>query len=201
MKLITITVEQLFEGEGALINRLFAEGLDTLHLRKPAASAQDIRLLLGQIEAQFHPRIVLHDHFVLTEEFALKGVHLNRRNPVAEAHNALSVSKSCHSLAELTNAKAYNYVFLSPIFNSISKRGYHKAFTDEELYAARRDGLIHSNVYALGGVSAAEVPLAAHYGFGGVVVLGALWGDYPHTKDAAALWRRWKELQQLCHNH
>lgn len=201
MKLIAITTEQLFEGEAAIINRLFEEGLEVLHLRKPTASVQDIRRMLTQIEMRFHHRIVLHDHFVLTEEFALKGVHLNRRNPVATARNTLSVSKSCHSMAELTDVQAYRYVFLSPIFNSISKSGYHKAFTDEELYAAQAEGLISSNVYALGGVSAAEVPLAARYGFGGVVVLGALWGDYLHTKDTAALLKRWKNLAQLCHNY
>ena len=178
MKLIVITAEKFLENEAIIINRLFEEGLETLHLRKPDATANDLRLLINEIHPDYHPRIVLHDHFELTNEFSLKGVHLNRRNPQPPAGCALSISKSCHSLEELTDIEAYNYVFLSPVFDSISKDGYCATFSEDVLMAARDKQLINSKVYALGGISVDKIPLAARYGFGGVAVLGALWEGY-----------------------
>ena len=79
-RLIAITTPCLFEEEATLINRLFGEGLQTLHLRKPEAEKSQLSTLLEQIEPVYYPRIILHDHFDLAPVFALGGVHLNRRN-------------------------------------------------------------------------------------------------------------------------
>lgn len=198
MKLIIITPEVLFDGEVMAINRLFAEGLETLHLRKPASEESDIQVMLDKINPAFHSRIVLHDHFQHIEKYNLKGVHLNRRNSIPPAGREFSVSKSCHSMSELTQAKQLDYVFLSPIFDSISKYGYSKAFTAEELNDAHQNGLINNKVYALGGISVNRIAQVAHYGFGGAVVLGALWVDFQQTKDMKALISRFRALQNVC---
>ncbi|MDR3188439.1 MAG: thiamine phosphate synthase [Prevotellaceae bacterium] len=194
MQLIAITSEALFEGEAFALNKLFERGMSALHLRKPRASEEELRRLLGQVSAEFHDRIVLHDGFALAAAFRVRGVHLSMRNPHRPPAVAV-VSRSCHSLREVEQSGDFAYVFLSPIFNSISKAGYARAFTDEELRAAKARGVIGQRVAALGGVSAATIPLAAAYGFGGVAVLGALWGDYPQRRDDHALMKRFDELR------
>ena len=68
-----------------------------------------------------------------------------------------------------------DYVFLSPIFDSISNQGYGKAFTSEELQNAKNQGLIGERTYALGGVELSRLPALRALGFGGAAVLGALW--------------------------
>ena len=68
-----------------------------------------------------------------------------------------------------------DYVFLSPVFNSISDPTRHAAFTSQELYDATRAGLIDRKVMAAGGINAETLPLLADYGFGGAVILGDLW--------------------------
>ena len=87
-----------------------------------------------------------------------------------------SVSRSCHSLEEISRYKGEcDYLTLSPIFNSISKQGYMAAFGPGQLAAARDSGLIDSRVMALGGVTLENIPRVKELGFGGVAILGDVW--------------------------
>lgn len=198
MKLIVITQENIIENESAAINLLFDEGLSILHLRKPNYSEADIETLIDDINPKYREKIVLHDHFQLAEKFKLKGIHLNRRNPNPPIHSKLSISKSYHDLDSVKQSAKYNYVFLSPIFDSISKQGYNQAFSNEELTVARDNGIINNKVIALGGISMETIPIAAQYSFGGVAVLGALWGNFVNDKDYRSLINRFKQLQNIC---
>lgn len=176
MKLIVVTLPGLFTEEAALLTRLFENGLETLHLRKPSATDAALRSLLFSIPREYLPRIVLHDCFSLTGDFPLKGIHLNGRNPLPPAGYQGSVSRSCHSLEEVRIWKAHcNYVFLSPIFDSISKKGYQAAFPEKTLREAAREGVIDSKVMALGGVEYGRIPLLKELGFGGAALLGDIW--------------------------
>ncbi len=176
MELILITQPHFFAGEAEALTVLFRAGLETLHLRKPDATAAEEARLLDEIPAEYHPRIVVHDHFELATRYGLKGVHLNRRNPQPPTGYTGSVSCSCHSLDEVRQRKPVcNYVFLSPIFDSISKTGYNAAFTRQQLEAARDEGVIDSRVIALGGISRERIPLLKQLGFGGAAVLGDVW--------------------------
>ena len=177
MKLAVITTPAFFGGEEELVRRLFDSGLERLHLRKPGATREELVRFLDSLRASDRARIVLHDHFGLCLRYGCAGVHLNSRNPSLPAElEGVSVSRSCHSLEELRNWKeSCNYLFLSPIYDSISKEGYGFAFPREELEKARESGLLDSRVYALGGVSLEHIDELRGLGFGGVAVLGALW--------------------------
>lgn len=136
-------LSRLHVGRGSFIDRLFGHGLDLLHLRKPSSTIEACRELLRQIPERWHSRIVLHDHFPLTGEFHLHGVHLNRRCPHAPDGYMGSISCSCHSLEEVAKKKpTSDYVFLSPIFNSISKAGYEAAFSTAALQYAAEEGIM-----------------------------------------------------------
>ncbi|GHS93612.1 hypothetical protein FACS1894207_0310 [Bacteroidia bacterium] len=198
MKLIIITTEYFFEGEAAALNALFERGMEILHLRKPASTETELKNLIGQIDERFHRRIVLHDHFPLITPFHLKGIHLNGRNPERPVQVSASVSRSCHSIKELENTAGYDYVFLSPIFDSISKTGYTHAFSSEDLINAQSAGLINKQVIALGGIDAENISGSGKYGFGGAAVIGALWGNFPKDKDENALFERFDQLQIAC---
>lgn len=176
MEWIVITSPGFLQGEADFIDRLFGHGLDRLHLRKPGADIGECRRLLDGISREWLPRIVVHDNFGLCREYGLGGVHLNGRNPMAPPNHEGSVSRSCHSLEEISRYKGEcDYLTLSPIFNSISKQGYMAAFGPGQLAAARDSGLIDSRVIALGGVTLENIPRVKELGFGGVAILGDVW--------------------------
>lgn len=194
--LIVITAEDFFDGEAQAINLLFGEGLQCLHLRKPRSLKCAIQRLLDSIDYRYHTKIVLHDCFSLTEIYTLKGVHHNTRNTVFGRQSNLSVSRSCHSIDEIKlYSNEYDYLFLSPVFNSISKQGYIQAFTEHKLCYAHADGVINQKVIALGGIAPGNIATALQYGFGGVAVLGFLWGNFATDGNRQALTVRFKQLQ------
>lgn len=176
MEWIVITSPGFLQGESDFIDRLFGHGLDRLHLRKPGADIGECRRLLDGISREWLPWIVVHDNFGLCREYGLGGVHLNGRNPMAPPNHEGSVSRSCHSLEEISRYKGEcDYLTLSPIFNSISKQGYMAAFGPGQLTAARDSGLIDRRVIALGGVTLENIPRVKELGFGGVAILGDVW--------------------------
>lgn len=176
MKWITITSPEFLSGEATFISKLFLQGLDLLHLRKPEASLEAYKQLLLQIPEQWHSRIVLHEHFELAEEYKFHGIHLNRRCSVVPNAYHGSISCSCHTIEEvITQKDSKNYVFLSPIFDSISKVGYHAAFSPTSLKQAAVENVIDEKVIALGGITANNIPLVKEWHFGGVALLGDIW--------------------------
>ena len=176
MKWITITSPEFLSGEATFIGKLFLQGLDLLHLRKPEASLEAYKQLLLQIPEQWHSRIVLHEHFELAEEYKLHGIHLNRLCSVAPKAYHGSISCSCHTIEEvITQKDSKDYVFLSPIFDSISKVGYHAAFSPTSLKQAAMENIIDEKVIALGGITANNIPLVKEWCFGAVAFLGDIW--------------------------
>ena len=68
----------------------------------------------------------------------------------------------------------YDYVFLSPIFDSISKAGYKSSFTEEMLKDASSKGIIDKKVVALGGVTLDMIPYLKELNFGGAAMMGGV---------------------------
>ena len=66
-----------------------------------------------------------------------------------------------------------DYVFLSPIFDSISKQGYKGVFSENVLRNA--EGIIDAKVIALGGVTFSAIPWLQSLNFGGAAFLGDVW--------------------------
>lgn len=199
MKLILLTNEEFFVEEDKIISSLFEEGLDILHLRKPGSDPVYSERLLTLLPDKYHKRIVIHDHFYLKKEFNLMGIHLNCRHPEPPAGYEGHVSKSLHSLEEVNEEKKqFDYVFLSPIFDSISKNCYPAAFNHENLLAAHKAGIIDHKVMALGGISLKNIPQIKDYGFGGVVIKGDLWNqfDIHSNKDFKELLNHFRMLKK-----
>lgn len=178
MRIILITQPRFFEGEAEMVNIMFARGLRILHLRKPQASREDMERFVRLISPDYRDRVVVHTHYDLIPQYGLRGAHLGANRPAltAEISTLCSQSYSCHTFAEVMAQKAHcEYVFLSPIFNSISKQGYKSAFTLSDLEEAHRRTVIDHQVVALGGVTPDKLPLLRSLGFGGAALLGDVW--------------------------
>lgn len=176
MKIIAITTPNFIECEATVIPHLLQLGIDLVHIRKPSATSEQLALLLDSLPTWCYDQLVVHDCLELANKYNLKGVHLNRRNHTVPDNFKGSVSMSCHSLEEVEIKKDMaDYVFLSPIFNSISKNGYNSAFNKEELHNAMKQGTIDKKVIALGGVSLANIETVKDLGFGGAALLGDIW--------------------------
>lgn len=207
-KLIVVTPPYFFPGEGEILLRLFQEGMERLHLRKPSSEKGACLSLLKEIPEVYYPRIVLHDHFEVFSEgdafLSLGGIHLNRRNPEIPAGYRGGLSRSCHSFEEakaflnagpVESALLYTYVFLSPLFPSISKEGYGSGFSLPALRKAAAERIIGERVVALGGLSAETLPLIKDLPFGGAAVLGSLWGKQPARDQLNEIIKRYNQLQ------
>ena len=176
--IIVITRPDFFEGEAEKITQLLQSGrADLVHIRKPRASQSEVEQLLFSIPTELYSRLVLHDHHSLAIKYGLRGVHLNSRNPEPPAGWNGAVSISCHTLSELSECrrKPYAYMSLSPVFDSISKRGYRSAFSADDIAAARSQGLIDERVMALGGITFDKITEIKEMGFGGAMILGDAW--------------------------
>ena len=200
MKLIVVTAPTFFVEEDKIITALFEEGLDILHLRKPETPAMYSERLLTLIPQKYHKRIITHEHFYLQEEFSLMGIHLNTRNPKEPHDYSGHISCTCHSLDEVRNKKHfYDYLFLSPIYNCITKTGVTSGFTAEELRQAEKSKIIDSKVMALGGITADNILEIKDYGFGGAVIMGDLWNKFNACtdRDYLEVIRHFKKLKEM----
>lgn len=71
----------------------------------------------------------------------------------------------------------FDACFLSPIFPSISKKGYSGTFTEQELCKHLQTKKV--KVIALGGIEWHKIQQLHAWGFDGAAVLGTIWGDDP----------------------
>ncbi len=184
MKTIVISDPDFLENEQEAFCRLLEEGVFRIHLRKPEASEDELAQLIEHIPQKYRQRISLHDHHILAIRYGLGGIHLNGRNPFAPQDFKGTVSRSCHSFKEVKEFRdRCDYLFLSPIFNSISKQGYEAHFSIEELQKQHEAGWIDEKVFALGGITPDKYPLLRKLGFGGGALLGHIWEPWKKGKD------------------
>lgn len=176
MKIIAITVPKMIDEDAYLISNLLKMGIHSIHLRKPEATINECRQLLTKLTDTERAKIIIHDYPELYTEFSLKGIHINKNiTSLPDGYNGFK-TRSCHSFEEIERYKNdYDYLFLSPIFDSISKVGYKSAFTKEELLKASTSGLIDNKIIALGGITLDMLPYFQELNFGGIAMIGGIY--------------------------
>lgn len=180
--IILISPEEDHPEEWSLLTAFFEAGLETFHLRKPHASKSEIKNYLNNIPKEFHHRIMLHQHHDLIDEFNLKGLHFPANKREEATHYKGFKSTSFHDLETLKNCKAhFRYAFLSPIFPSISKANYQKAWNVSELKFTIQKAAFP--IIALGGINKENIQKSMELGFNGVAVLGTIWQNECPTKE------------------
>ena len=171
-----ITDPEFLPGETQAVTALLEAGAWRVHVRKPGADAAEVEALLEKLPELYRQRISLHDCHELAARYGVGGVHLNARNPLPPQEFTGMVSRSCHSFEELAEyAPVCDYMFLSPVFASISKKGYTSRFPLDEIRRRSREpdaGVGWERVFALGGVCPDNISMVVDAGFGGAAVLG-----------------------------
>lgn len=172
--IIAITPESIFNDEANAIVSILENGKAYyLHIRHPKASPEDVKHLIEEIPLHLRDRLTLHDHFSIVDSMVVGGIHLNSRNPLLPSGYKGRISRSCHSIEEIQALPVdirYDYVTLSPIFDSISKAGYRSKFSLESLSDILAD--LHQKVVALGGVTPDRLDAIRKAGFCGAAMLG-----------------------------
>lgn len=197
MKIVVITAPEFLQGEAGAVAALLDAGVWRIHVRKPGAGASEMSALLDEIPERCRSSISLHDCHELAARYGLGGVHLNGRNPRPPHGFSGLVSRSCHSFSELSEyASICDYMFLSPVFDSISKQGYRSHFSIEDIRANACAGAVNDRVFALGGVSPENIRQVSDAGFGGAAVLGYLWEPFRRDCDVPALVGRFRSLSE-----
>jgi len=199
MKLVIMTRPTFFVEEDKILSALFEEGMDSLHLFKPGEEPVYSERLLTLLPDEYYKRITVHDHFYLCEEYDLRGIHMEKPDTEPPYGYRGSISRTCTTLDQVKQWKKPSaYIFLKSIFNSQSNPADRQSFTEEELKAASRQGLIDKHVYALGGINLGNIRQIADLGFGGVVVCGDLWNRFNiyQGQDFKELIAHFKKLQK-----
>jgi thiamine-phosphate pyrophosphorylase len=172
-------------GEPAIATRLFEQGLETFHLRKPRFSTREMSEYLDKIPAQFHNRIVIHSHHTLALKYNLKGIHLTRTHlhrkfrlwinlkVIKFKRGDILITTSFRKLASLYEEQnIYSYVFLSPVFDSLSGN-FQAGYNEHSLKAAI--GKTPFTIIARGGVNVTKVEKVKEVGFAGLILNSIIW--------------------------
>src|SRR5690349_12284558 len=117
-----LTLPGSFGGEAECLEDLLEGGVERLHLRKPEMSLLELERLVSRLAPRWASRLVLHYQPQLALRYGIPQVH----GPVKMGEGTgLRVSTSVHSWAEFAALpEDLEYAFISPLFDSISKRGY-----------------------------------------------------------------------------
>jgi len=187
MKLIVVSNSSMMENEAKILINLFEMGLETLHLRKPRLSTKKTKDLLKSIPEKYHNRIVLHSHHNLARKFNVKGIHLTKVHKkkkfktkfniwlIRTKRPNITISTSYSTIGDILELHFdynYSYVFLSPIFDSLTSR-FQGGFTEFSLKSALAKSKL--KIIARGGVDFNAIEKAKEIGFAGVALNSNLW--------------------------
>ena len=169
------------EQEHKIINALFDEGLSIFHLRKMDYSSKELHHLIIKINREHHSKIAFHQHHELAIDAGSKRLHFTeqeRKKHLAEIENfkkgEFSLSTSIHHVAAYASLPdVFDYCFLAPVFNSISKPELQSIITHDFELPPRS----HTKIIALGGISSTGIPDVKKYDFDGIAALGSIWQE------------------------
>lgn len=177
--IVVVSDTRIFAGEHDDVNQLFDEGLQLFHLRKYENTESEIADLLQQIKPHYWQRIALHQFHHMASAFGIQRLHFPETECKKWSVNDLNtlrakgycLSASVHSVEEYNNLPdCFEYTFLSPVFDSISKKDYKAGSFEWDQLKGSATRLI-----ALGGIHPGNCAAALEMGFDGVALKGSLW--------------------------
>ena len=144
MKLIVISSSKNTASEIKTVIQMFENGLEHFHLRKPKLSSKKLSEYISAIPAHFHNRIIIHSHHQLALKVKWRGIHYTRSHlrptfknwwrakRIAFSGKKLLKTSSFTKLSDLYDEPEimFDYVFLSPIFDSLTGK-YQSGFYEE----------------------------------------------------------------------
>ncbi len=207
MKQIVISSSSKIENEAEIITSLFEAGLECFHMRKHKFSTKETQLLLNKIPSHFHNRIVLHSHHNLAYKYNLRGIHLTKTHIKRKYKTWLTIkliqlknpeiiiTTSFNNIGQLFEADTrypYSYIFLSPIFDSLSSK-FQGGFTEHSLRSAIQKTKL--KVIARGGVDINAIEKANSIGFDGLAFYSCIWKKKDPLAEFKKLVEKYEELK------
>jgi len=166
-----LTLPGSFPGEVECLEELLEAGVERLHLRKPEMGLRELEALVERLASRWASRLVLHYQPALALRYGIPQVH----GPLGMGEGmGLRVSTSVHSWEEFAALPdGLEYAFISPLFDSISKRGY---LANVELLTLPETALPCRPI-GLGGIGAGTIGELVKNGWTGSAVLGWIWEE------------------------
>lgn len=162
------------------IHALFECGLELLHVRKPDFSKEEMKLFLSKIKHEYRSRLVLHQQHQIALDFGINRIHFSENARVSsdleviDNREGFIKSTSTHTMADFNKLDhCFEYAFLSPVYQSISKPDYKSDLNAEKAIAERTN--FKTKLVALGGISTQNIEKTFHLGFDDVALLGSIW--------------------------
>lgn len=175
--IIVITPEEMMKNETELINELFQEGLNLLHIRKPFINSEEMADFIQKIDSEFHHQLVLHSHYDLAKDFSISRFHfreIDRQNELYTSFTDKTISTSVHNIETFNELnEKWEYAFISSVFPSISKKGYGE--NSNILNDIKKRDNPNVKLMALGGINENNIHEVFNNGVDGVGLLGAIW--------------------------
>lgn len=199
MEMVVVSNPVPLKGEPEILNRLFDLGLPVLHLRKPDYSEIKCRELIKKIKPEHHHKIAMHQHHELAADFEMHRFHYpekwRRENSIPLKLKGQIYSTSIHSLKEFSeDLSIFEYVFMGPVFDSISKTGY-KAIKNNQHPNNLNNNTV--KVYGIGGITSCNGLKTKEYGFNGIAMMGYLWQQRDPVSTYQLLIKKWNTTDQL----
>lgn len=200
MRIIVITPENYLEKEVQILKQIIENGVERIHIRKPGSTAKELERFLNQFSAEERTFFSLNQHHHLAEKYQIRYLHVKsgeRGEAPYEPWRRLKnkgylLSSSAHSLKEAVQLDGlFEYVFISPVFDSISKPDYPGILQElqpEEI------GKSPVKLVALGGLNELNINKLNDYNFDMIALLGILWQNPEKALD------RYLLIQSLCKN-
>ena len=189
--------------EAGIINVLFEEGLEILHIRKPDTEVDELRALIEKIHSKYHHQIVLHQHHEIANDYGIKRWHIpeiKRHEMSDESLAALKkdsniLSTSIHQIEAYNILPAsFDYTFFGPVFSSISKRGYTSVIPGSFIFPVQ---ISNTKVIAIGGIDATNIHQVRQMKFSGAAVLGTIWQKPQESiQQFKAVQKAWQQRDQ-----
>ena len=162
------------------LEQVLQQGVRMLQFRAKSLNQQDYTELAEKVidlAQGYQAKVLLNSPFILPDN--AHGLHLTaqqlmalEQRPALATHQMLSAS--CHTTQELLQASkvGVDFAFLSPVKATRS----HPQVTPIGWYQFLENiGRINIPVYALGGMTEADIPVALEHGAQGVAAISALW--------------------------
>ena len=185
MKLVLISPSERKDSEISFLLSMFEQGLPTYHIRKTKFSTRELKNFIEEIPPKFHNRLVIHTHHELAMKFDLKGVYISRSHKKRKFRTwlrmqwfklkkmNLQTSATFRSMEALLDPHStYDYIFLSPVFDSLSG-SFQAGFSEHSLRHALKN--TKYKVVARGGTSLDNIQKAHELGFAGVAFYSGIW--------------------------
>jgi len=184
MELMVMTSPDKFRSEIYIVIKLFENGLETLHLKKPKFSKRHYKSYINQIPKKYHKNIIVHNYYSLIFNYNLKGFSFSTKNKPSLLIKTLTkffkskliYTTTCNSISQLKNLRLnnYNYIQTGPLYKSkndikIINSNFNENNIKEITFSFPK------KIVFFGGITIENLNLLNNNHLQGIVILGSIW--------------------------